>query len=414
MAKDKKGKKGKGKKKEKEIEESGDARAEDPEKVSEVDRCQYDIQILALDNKIKRLTEEVNQKIEMRKQIADDLVNAEKDKYRSISFLNEKLKRKTEEAEDVSDHLDGARREYKSSINGLLDKIETQKSTFEQNKQDLDDKILEVKNEIASLIHFQEVREDMEEHEVNLTKEVAAQKEAFQADLELLKKQDEQDLIRLRGEMIRQVNATAAKFRRDTDQLIPPTIKRAIRENHGFRLTLRKLNRCKRHLDDESAEIKNKMKGVPEKLHSLHLTEKDLAQQSHNKTYLIQLLRKKLQDTKNKLAHYRACEEEQEASKITLKKLREHLQSESNEFEAFQREAKRLAKELREHQDEIQEIENECVNIRPLLQSCVYELLEKSRIEKSTFEKLAKELGEECEIDEEFLNFPVGSLEPII
>ena len=113
MAKDKKGKKGKAKKKEKEVEESGDAPAEDPEKVSEVDRCQYDIQILALDNKIKRLTEEVNQKIEMRKQIADDLVNAEKDKYRSISFLNEKLKRKTEEAEDVSDHLDGARREYK-------------------------------------------------------------------------------------------------------------------------------------------------------------------------------------------------------------------------------------------------------------------------------------------------------------
>jgi len=71
--------------------------------------------------------------------------------------------------------------EYSSSINGLLDKIETQKSTFEQNKQDLDDKILEFKNEIASLNHFQEVREEMEEHEVNLTKEVAAQQEAFQA-----------------------------------------------------------------------------------------------------------------------------------------------------------------------------------------------------------------------------------------
>jgi len=89
-------------------------------------------------------------------------------------------------------------------------------------------------------------------------------------------------------------------------------------ENEFVKLTLRKLNRCKRHLDDESAEIKNKMKGVPEKLHSLHLTEKDLAQQSHNKTYLIQLLRKKLQDTKNKLAHYRACEEEKEANKNTL------------------------------------------------------------------------------------------------
>lgn len=68
-----------------------------------------------------------------------------------------------------------------SSINGLLEKIENQKSTFERNKQELDDKILEFKDEIASLNHFQEVREEMEEHEVNLTKEVAAQKGAFQA-----------------------------------------------------------------------------------------------------------------------------------------------------------------------------------------------------------------------------------------
>ena len=51
-----------------------------------------------------------------------------------------------------------------------------------------------------------------------------------------------------------------------------------------------------------------------------------------------------------------------------ITRLREHLQAESNEFEALQREAKRLAKELREHQDEIQRVENECVNIRPLLQ----------------------------------------------
>ena len=68
-----------------------------------------------------------------------------------------------------------------SSINGLLEKIEDQKSTFELNKQELNDKILEFKDEIASLNHFQEVREEMEKHEVNLTKEVAAQKEAFQA-----------------------------------------------------------------------------------------------------------------------------------------------------------------------------------------------------------------------------------------
>ena len=68
-----------------------------------------------------------------------------------------------------------------SSINGLLEKIETQKLTFEDNKRALNKEIDDYKGEIASLNHFQEVREEMEEHEVNLTKEVAAQKEAFQA-----------------------------------------------------------------------------------------------------------------------------------------------------------------------------------------------------------------------------------------
>lgn len=53
--------------------------------------------------------------------------------------------------------------------------------TFEDNKRALKKEIDDYKDEIASLNHFQEVREQMEEHEVNLTKEVAAQKEAFQA-----------------------------------------------------------------------------------------------------------------------------------------------------------------------------------------------------------------------------------------
>lgn len=69
----------------------------DPTKVSEVDKLQYEYELLSLDNKIKRIEEQLNhttlQRLENEKQIND----IQKEKKQVINYLNEKLRKKTDE-----------------------------------------------------------------------------------------------------------------------------------------------------------------------------------------------------------------------------------------------------------------------------------------------------------------------------
>ena len=102
-------------------------------------------------------------------------------------------------------------------------------------------KIEEIKDEINSLIHFQSVRHEIEQEAEELAEKVEEQRQRYEGRLDQLEEREKADFIRMKKDMIQRVNVAATDFRKTSDQQVPPTIKRAIRENQQVQSALKKM-----------------------------------------------------------------------------------------------------------------------------------------------------------------------------
>ena len=102
-------------------------------------------------------------------------------------------------------------------------------------------KIEEIKDEINSLIHFQSVRHEIELEAEELAEKVEEQRRRYEGRLDQLEEREKADFIRMKKDMIQRVNVAATDFRKTSDQQVPPTIKRAIRENQQVQSALKKM-----------------------------------------------------------------------------------------------------------------------------------------------------------------------------
>ena len=119
--------------------------------------------------------------------------------------------------------------------------LSDQQENFKIKKQELETKIQEIKDEIQSLIHFQNVRKEIEEEERSLAEKVEQQRIKYEERLDQLEERERADFVRMKKDMIQRVNLAATDFRKTSDQQVPPTIKRAIRENQQVQSALKKM-----------------------------------------------------------------------------------------------------------------------------------------------------------------------------
>ena len=148
-------------------------------------------------------------------------------------------------------------------------------------------KIEEIKDEINSLIHFQSVRHEIELEAEDLAEKVEEQRRRYEGRLDQLEEREKADFIRMKKDMIQRVNVAATDFRKTSDQQVPPTIKRAIRENQQVQSALKKMEiSCRGSLkfvspscnpiseiNQESEQYQQKYDEIMEKKASLYNTE---------------------------------------------------------------------------------------------------------------------------------------------
>ena len=91
------------------------------------------------------------------------------------------------------------------------------------------------------MIHFQNVRKEIEEEERSLAEKVEQQRITYEERLDQLEERERADFVRMKKDMIQRVNLAATDFRKTSDQQVPPTIKRAIRENQQVQSALKKM-----------------------------------------------------------------------------------------------------------------------------------------------------------------------------
>ena len=139
------------------------------------------------------------------------------------------------------------------------------------------------------MIHFQNVRKEIEEEERSLAEKVEQQRIKYEERLDQLEERERADFVRMKKDMIQRVNLAATDFRKTSDQQVPPTIKRAIRENQQVQSALKKMEiNCNGKLficyvmkyikfileiNQETKQYKQKYDEVMEKKTSLYNTE---------------------------------------------------------------------------------------------------------------------------------------------
>jgi len=153
----------------------------DPNKVTETDKTIYEIRLASLDEKIKRLRDNVADSEEKKGMTEAKIEELRTNKKKVITFLSDQLKRKTEELQDLEEKLEGSKQEFDLEVADLNKGLADQRANFESEKHRVEEDIREIKEEIASLIHFQQVKDQIEAEEVRLKEKVEQQRTDYEA-----------------------------------------------------------------------------------------------------------------------------------------------------------------------------------------------------------------------------------------
>jgi len=404
----KKDKKGDGDKK-----SGGEKSAGDSNKVTEVDKLLYEYQLQSLDNKIQRVQEELNQTMSHRLQNEKEIGEIRKEKGRVISFLNDKLRKKTEEAADLAETLEGSKQEFDLTVRKLLTEIEEEENKHQARQNELNNEIQEYQDEIKSLIHFQEIREEIEARERQLAADVQSQRAEYTRQNELLAQRERDDLLRLKKDMIRRVNESASDFRKASDSQVAPTIKRALRENQQVKLALKKLETTRSDIDEQTLEYATKLESAILKQKSLSETEMELAHQSHAKSQIMAQLRKKIKEATAELASLEEREVEIEEKGNILNDLRDKLEDQKFEIFELQKEQDELNATLAKDRKLLSVKEAQCARLKWALGECAADLLQKNCLTRPNINLLMEVVNHHVEISDDALSAQVSAIEPI-
>merc|ERR1712130_360669 len=409
----------KGKKKDKKVLGDGDKKsggeksAGDSNKVTEVDKLLYEYQLQSLDNKIQRVQEELNQTMSHRLQNEKEIGEIRKEKGRVISFLNDKLRKKTEEAADLAETLEGSKQEFDLTVRKLLTEIEEEENKHQARQNELNNEIQEYQDEIKSLIHFQEIREEIEARERQLAADVQSQRAEYTRQNELLAQRERDDLLRLKKDMIRRVNESASDFRKASDSQVAPTIKRALRENQQVKLALKKLETTRSDIDEQTLEYATKLESAILKQKSLSETEMELAHQSHAKSQIMAQLRKKIKEATAELASLEEREVEIEEKGNILNDLRDKLEDQKFEIFELQKEQDELNATLAKDRKLLSVKEAQCARLKWALGECAADLLQKNCLTRPNINLLMEVVNHHVEISDDALSAQVSAIEPI-
>ena len=100
----------------------------DPDKVTEVNKVQYEIQLAALDQKIGRLNTDIKKAETTKDQTEQKIEDLRANKKKVITFLTNQLKHKTAELQDLEEKLEGSKQEFDLEVSDLNECVKYKES----------------------------------------------------------------------------------------------------------------------------------------------------------------------------------------------------------------------------------------------------------------------------------------------
>ncbi|XP_018113460.1 cilia- and flagella-associated protein 157 isoform X2 [Xenopus laevis] len=325
------------------------------EGISEQTKECYEVQIRDLEGRLERYQskwDEICAKEHLKESQYEKLSN---DKKEIVSFLKRTLNQRMDEIADLNDQLLGLQQAKDAEKDAYEAQLAQVRHELQDTKERLTSENMLLAGKLASLEEFRVQKEELMGKFATLEEKLKDQEQEHKETMYILEKKAVLDKDRLKKEMVQRVSTVAAEFRRESNNQMAETTKRAIRENVSISLQLSKMSDKSIELISENDLLKDRNSELTKQLEVLEENEKELVKNNLSNQKVIRMLTDKCQqqqETLDLLEHTQHALNELQSEQHNLKhesqQLKQKLLSFENELHKTTQDKEGLSRQLEE------------------------------------------------------------------
>ena len=245
----------KGKAKVKTEEQSG----EQKDKLLEVDKEWFQVQIRSLEEKLERRNDRAKNLETSNKEYQERFEQLREDKADVVAFLKRALQQRTDQISELQARLEGLQHVHETDGKAYEKKIADMKQELERTKEQLGSENMVLTKKLDALEEFRIQREQLMAKFDEQETKVEEQKQFYESKIYEQEKKHIIEEDRLKRDMMSKLESVAAEFRKAANAQMSATTQRTIRENINISSQVQQLSEKAADLasDNESLKIKN-------------------------------------------------------------------------------------------------------------------------------------------------------------
>ncbi|XP_056601098.1 cilia- and flagella-associated protein 157 [Triplophysa dalaica] len=274
------------------------------EELQESDKTFFRAQIRDLEERLERYQHKCDELEIQAKDLQLKIDTVEKEKKDIVLYLKRRVAKKEDEANDLIETLSKHQQDQDAERDSFELKLSLLRLELQENKDKFTYENMALAGKLASLEEFSLQKETLIAERRALEEQLQKQKEEHQTEIYNLEKKAVLDNDRLKKEMLEHVAAVAAEFRRESDEKMPETTKRALQENLSLTAQLMHLSDKTKELLKESDALKAREKQLKIENETMEpllheITRKNVANQK-----VVQQLTEKCKQMQTELEKY--------------------------------------------------------------------------------------------------------------
>ncbi len=228
------------------------------EKMSEVDKEWYQIQIKTLEEKLARRMEKLRNLELSNAEFHERYDQLREDKADVVAYLKRTLQQRTDQISELQARLEGLEQVHTSEGKRYEARLSSMDADFSRAREQLVSENMVLTKKLDALEEFRIQREQLMAKYEDQEKRVEAIKSEYEERIYELEKKHIKEEDRLKKDMMAKLESVAAEFRKASHAQMSATTQRTIRENVSVSAQVNQLSDKVSQLSEENASLQEK------------------------------------------------------------------------------------------------------------------------------------------------------------
>ena len=271
------------------------------DKVSEVDKEWYQIQMRSLEEKLDRRNERMKQLELSNREYQERFDELREDKADVVAYLKRTLLHRTDQISELQARLEGLQQVHETDGANYKKRLSDMEQEFARTKEQLASENMVLTKKLDALEEFRIQREQLMAKFEEQEAKVDSQKKEYEGRIYDLEKKHVQEEDRLKKDMMMKLESVAAEFRKASHAQMSATTQRTIRENVNVTAQIMQVSEKAAELAYENDQLLGTLQEKNRKIQLLESEQQQQIRQSTHRLKVIQELVKKCQSQEEML-----------------------------------------------------------------------------------------------------------------